>query len=88
MPPLSWPLISSCIWLALLHLRPRVNAADKRQACAGLLASAMMLLFLLQDGEFTGWGESTGLSRASLRSVTAFGGAMGRSTALQCTDQH
>lgn len=60
LPPLSWPLVAACVWLALLHLRPRLDATDKRQACAGLLSCAMLLLFLLQDGEFTGWGESDG----------------------------
>jgi hypothetical protein len=43
--------------LALLYLRPRLNAADKRQAFAGLSAAALLLVFLLQDTEFSGWGE-------------------------------
>lgn len=57
LPPLSWPLIASCIWLALLYLQPRLSATDKRQAFAGLSAAALLLVFLLQDTEFSGWGE-------------------------------
>jgi hypothetical protein len=43
--------------VALLHRRRRLDATDKVQAAAGLASAAMLLVFLLQDGEFTGWGE-------------------------------
>jgi hypothetical protein len=77
LPPLSWPVISACVWLALLHQLPRPHGSDRRQACAGLLSAAVMLVFLLQDGEFDSWGRSRTLhlqrhlayaSVASLRS--------------------
>lgn len=57
LPVLSWPIITTTIWLSLLHVRPRLEGADKRQAFAGVLASAMMAVFILQDGEFRSWGE-------------------------------
>lgn len=57
LPPLSWPILSACMHVALLHRRRRLDAIDKRHAAAGLASAAMLLVFLLQDGEFSGWGE-------------------------------
>lgn len=59
LPPLSWPLLGWCTWLAVLRLRLRLNASDKKQAAVGLLSSVGLLLFLVQDTEFAGWGESS-----------------------------
>lgn len=57
LPPLSWPILSACMHVALLHRRRRLDVTDKLQAAAGLASAATLLVFLLQDGEFTGWGD-------------------------------
>lgn len=56
-PPVSWPQISICIWLAYTVLRQ--GDYDRRSVLWGWASAGAMLAFLMDDSSFRSWGESS-----------------------------
>jgi hypothetical protein len=54
-PPVSWPQISVCIWLAYTVLRQGDH--DRRGVLWGWSSACAMLCFLAYDSSFRSWGE-------------------------------
>eukprot|EP00882_Tetradesmus_deserticola_P018852 GHRQ01020249.1.p1 GENE.GHRQ01020249.1~~GHRQ01020249.1.p1 ORF type:complete len:249 (+),score=89.12 GHRQ01020249.1:30-776(+) len=54
-PPVSWPQISVCIWLAYSVLRQGDH--DRRGVWWGWLSACAMLCFLMYDSSFRSWGD-------------------------------
>lgn len=56
--PVSWPLISICIWLAYTVLKG--GEQDRRGVMWGVLSACALASFLANDPSFRSWGECTG----------------------------
>jgi hypothetical protein len=56
LPPASWSMVSVCIWLAYATLRG-MDRIDRRELLWGIISCAGLTQFLIEDGDFKGWGK-------------------------------